>query len=294
MIVVTTPTGNIGSKLLTHLVESKESVRVIVRDASRLPAEIRGRVEIVEGSHGDAGVVNEAFQGAISVFWLSPPNPKTPSLESGYLDFVRPACEAFRAHGVRRVVAISNLGRGTPWEKQAGIVTTSFQFCDLIAASGVHLRALALPGFMDNFLHQAGTLKAQGMFSHPIPGDRPLPICSTGDIAQVAARLLRDHTWTGVSDYPVLGPEDLSMNEMAGILTEVLGKPIRYQQITLEACRAQFLGRGASEAFANGIAAMLEAKARGLDNAAPRTAESTTPTTFRQWAEQYLKPAVLN
>jgi hypothetical protein len=39
---------------------------------------------------------------------------------------------------------------------------------------------------------------------------------------------------------------------------------------------------------------MLKAKAKGLDNAAPRTAESTTPTTFRQWAEQYLKPAVLN
>jgi hypothetical protein len=81
---------------------------------------------------------------------------------------------------------------------------------------------------------------------------------------------------------------------MAGILTDVLGKPIRYQQVPFEAFRAQFLGRGASEAFVNGLTEMLEAKAKGLDNAAPRTAESATPTTFRQWAEQYLKPAVLN
>jgi len=294
MIVVTTPTGNIGSKLLTHLLESNESVRVIVRDASRLPAEIRGRVDIVEGSHCDAAAVNKAFQGATSVFWLAPPNPKASSLEAAYLDFVRPACEALRTHGVQRVVAVSNLGRGTPWQNHAGIVTTSFQFCDLIAASGVHLRALALPGFMDNFLHQAGSLKAQGTFSFPTPGEKPLPICSTGDIARVAARLLLDHTWTGVSDYPVLGPEDLSMNEIAVILTDVLGKPIRYQQVSFEANRAQLLGRGWSEAFANGLTEMLEAKAKGLDNAAPRTAESTTPTTFRKWAEQYLKPAVLN
>jgi uncharacterized protein YbjT (DUF2867 family) len=293
MIVVTTPTGNIGSKLLANLLESNESVRVIVRDASRLAAEIRGRVDIVEGSHGDAAAVNEAFRGATSVFWLCPPNPKALSLEAGYLDFVRPACEAFRTHRVQRVVAVSGLGRGTPWQNQAGIVTTSFQFCDLIAASGVHLRALALPGFMDNFLHQAGSLKAQGTFAYPSPGDRPLPTCSTGDIARVAARLLLDHTWTGVSDYPVLGPEDLSMNEMAAILTEVLGKPIRYQQIPFEAFRAQLLGRGASEAFANGLTEMLEAKAQGLDNAAPRTSESTTPTTFREWAERYLKPVVL-
>jgi len=294
MIVVTTPTGNIGSKLLMHLLKSNETVRVIVRDASRLPADIRERVDVVEGSHGDAAIVDKAFQGANSVFWLAPPNPKTLSLEATYLDFTRPACEAFRTHGVQRVVAVSALGHGTPWQSQAGFSTASFQMSDLIAASGVHLRALALPGFMDNFLQQAGVLKAQGMFFYPLPGDQPYPTCSTGDIAQVAARLLVDHTWTGASDYPVLGPEDLSLDEMAGILTEVLGKPIRFQQVPSDAFRAQLLGHGMSEVFANGLTEMFEAKAKGLDNAAPRTPESTTPTTFRQWAEQYLKPAVLN
>ena len=294
MIVVTTPTGNIGGKLVTYLLGSNEPVRVIVRDASRLPAETRERVDIVEGSHGEAAIVDKAFQGADSVFWLVPPNPKAPSLEAAYLDFTRPACEAFRTHGVRCVVAVSALGRGTPWQDHAGLATASFRFCDLIAASGIHLRALALPGFMDNFLQQAGALKAQGMFFYPLPGDQPYPTCSTGDIAQVAARLLADHTWTGASDYPVLGPEDLSLNEMAGILTEVLGKPIRFQQVPSDAFGAQLLGHGMSEAFANGLTEMFEAKAKGLDNAAPRTPESTTPTSFRQWAEQYLKPAVLN
>ena len=288
MIVVTTPTGQIGGKLLTHLLESDKPVRVIVRDASRLASEIRERVEIVEGSHGDAVIVAKAFQGADSVFWLAPPSPRTPSLEAAYLDFTRPACAAFRTHGVQRVVAVSALGRGTPWQDHAGFSTVSYQMCDLIAASGVHLRALALPGFMDNLLQQADALKAQGKFFWPLPGDHPQPTCSTGDIAQVATRLLIDPTWTGVSDYPVLGPADLSYNEMAGILTEVLRKPIRYQQVSFDAYRAQLLDHGMSEAFATGLVEMFEAKARGLDNAAPRTPESTTPTTFRQWAEEHL------
>ena len=30
-----------------------------------------------------------------------------------------------------------------------------------------------------------------------------------------------------------------------------------------------------------------------LDNAEPRTPENTTPTSFRWWCEQVLKPAVL-
>jgi hypothetical protein len=37
---------------------------------------------------------------------------------------------------------------------------------------------------------------------------------------------------------------------------------------------------------------MMVAKNEGLDNAEPRTPQSTTPTSFRQWCEEVLKPAV--
>jgi polysaccharide export outer membrane protein len=37
---------------------------------------------------------------------------------------------------------------------------------------------------------------------------------------------------------------------------------------------------------------MLIAKSNGLDNGEPRTPQSTTPTTFRQWCVEELKPAV--
>jgi hypothetical protein len=48
-----------------------------------------------------------------------------------------------------------------------------------------------------------------------------------------------------------------------------------------------------SEAMAQGTADMLTAKNAGLDNAEPRTPQSTTPTSFRQWCQEVLKPAVL-
>ena len=37
---------------------------------------------------------------------------------------------------------------------------------------------------------------------------------------------------------------------------------------------------------------MMVAKDNGIDNAEPRTPESTTPTSFRQWCEDVLEPAV--
>jgi uncharacterized protein YbjT (DUF2867 family) len=73
MIVVTTPTGNIGQQILYGILDSGVPVRVIARDPARLPSDIRKHVEVIEGSHGDAGVVERAFEGADSVFWLVPP-----------------------------------------------------------------------------------------------------------------------------------------------------------------------------------------------------------------------------
>jgi hypothetical protein len=48
-----------------------------------------------------------------------------------------------------------------------------------------------------------------------------------------------------------------------------------------------------SEAMARAMVDMALAKNQGLDNAEPRTPQATTPTSFRQWCEEVLKPAVL-
>ena len=55
MIVITTPTGTIGQQVLEKLLNSGETIRVIARDPSRLPAHTRERVEVVQGS--EAAVV---------------------------------------------------------------------------------------------------------------------------------------------------------------------------------------------------------------------------------------------
>jgi uncharacterized protein YbjT (DUF2867 family) len=293
MIVVTAPTGNIGHQVLETIIDRGQTVRVIARDPSRLPLQTRQRVEVVQGSHGDPDVVARAFAGADVVFWLVPPNPTAQSLDAAYLDFTRPACGALKSCGVRRVVGVSALGRGTALARNAGLVTASLAMDDLIASTGVSYRALTMPSFMDNMLRQAVSIRDRGSFSLPLDGDRRFPTCATRDIAAAAARLLLDPAWSGRADVPVLGPEDLSCNDMAGIMSEVLGKPVRFQRVSLEAFRAGLAERGLSPAFSQGYADMYAAKNEGLDNAEPRTPESTTPTSFRRWCDEVLKSLVV-
>jgi uncharacterized protein YbjT (DUF2867 family) len=190
-------------------------------------------------------------------------------------------------------VGVSALGRGTPWADRAGFVAGSLAMDDLIASSGVAYRALCNPSFMDNIARQVAAIANQDMFFSPIDGERKLPTVATRDIAAAAARLLLDANWSGFDEVPLLGPEDLSFNDMAEIMSEVLGKEVRFQQTTFEAYKNQFLGFGMSDAMAQGQTDMAWAKNQGIDNAVDRTSDNSTPTSFRQWSEEVLKPAVL-
>jgi NAD(P)H-binding len=184
---------------------------------------VREDLDIVEGSHGDAAVADKAFADADAVFWVTPADPRAPSVDAAFAGFTRPAAEAFRRHGVARVVGVSMLGRGTPWAAQAGFATGSLAMDDLIAASAAAYRALTNPYFMEDTARQAEPIK---------------------------------------------------------------------NQITFEAYKDRFIRLGTSDAMAQGYTDMARAKNKGLDNGVQRTAQNSTPTTFRQWCEEMLKPAV--
>ena len=288
MIVVTTPTGNTGHHVVQRLLDANEAVRVIVRDAGKLPQAIRDRVEIFEGSHGDAAVVVRAFDGAEAVFWVAPPTPSE-TLDDTYINFTRPAADAIRRHDIARVVVVTALGRGTSWQDRAGLVTASLRMVDLLNETGASVRGLAMPGFMENTLQQVEAIK-QGQMFGPLHPDKKVPHTATIDMGAAAARLLQDRAWAGQEDVPLLGPEDLSFSEIAATVSEVLGRAVRYQQIPFDGFKKQLMERGMSEAFAQGYVEMMRAKNEGMDSMVVRSSDSTGPTTFRQWAENELKP----
>ncbi len=282
MIVVCTPTGQIGRQVLGHVLDAASSaVRVIARDPFRLPARVRERTEVVQGSLTDAKVLGRALEGASSVFWLLPPDPHASSVDGHRLDFTRPLRAAITRAG--RLVYVTGLGN----RQLAGPSTDQ-----MIRDTGVSLRALPCPAFMDNLLQQIGPITEHGVFGYPASGEHKLPACAIRDIATVAAELLLDPSWTGQDRIPILGPEDISYNDMARVLTEELGRPVHYQQVPGDVFKATLTEHGVTESMAQWLVDRMAAVDEGLYDAEPRTPRSTTPTSFRQWCRNVLKPAV--
>ncbi len=290
MIVITTPTGQIGHQILDKILDSGKPIRVIARDPSHLDPKVRDRVEVVQGSHGDIDVVTKAFAGADCVFWLVPPNPPAESVKGYYLDFTQPACEAIESQGVKRVIGVSSLGREVA--EDFGLVSAAYAMDGLIESTGVSYRVLRMPAFMEDMLNfQLKAIESKGTFFGSQSGDKKTPVVATRDIAIAAVKLILDESWSGQESVPVLGPEDLSFNDMAQVMSEVLERPVRYQQISGETYKAMMMQDGMGEAYAQGIVDNQSQANRGIYNATPRTPQSTSPTSFRQWCKEVLKPA---
>lgn len=289
MIVITTPTGRIGSQLLGHLLDGGEPVRVIARDPSRIASHVRRRIEVIEGASDDPGVVDQALDGADSLFWLVPPNFAVGNATEYYLDFSRPVCAAITRRKTARVVAATSLGRD--YSRPAWLLSAAFAMDQLIESTGVHYRALQMPFFMENILGQARAITTQDVLPMSNTADRPLASVATRDVATVAAALLLDHSWTGQVGVPVVGPDDLTPRQMAEIVSAVAGRQISLQETPADTLKEAMVHHGASPGFADDMVAMVQAQNDGIYDAEQRTSSCTT-TTFRQWCELVLKPAL--
>jgi len=130
------------------------------------------------------------------------------------------------------------------------------------------------------------------MFFVALDGDYPHAQVAVRDIVRAAVRWLTDPQWRGVEGVGVLGPVEVTNNEIAGMLSEALGKPIRFKALSKEENLKNLMQFGISEALANGVAEMYDAIGKGLFDAEARTPQTTTPTTLPEWLQAVFLPAM--
>jgi uncharacterized protein YbjT (DUF2867 family) len=288
MIVVTTPTGNVGSQLLAELLKAEtKPMRVIVRDPSRLDDAVREQVQVIVGSHDDPAVLDQALDGARALFWLIPPSMRANSAQEYYLSFARPAVAAIRRHQAGHVVGISSAGWDFP--HPAGLLSAAHAMDAELETSGAAYRSLGMGFYMENLLRPLPRMISDGVISLPLSPDRPLAVIATQDIAAVAAGLLLDRTWEGTGRIPVFG-DNLTPNEMAAIISDVLGSQVTFEQAELEQQTASTIKRGVPEGMARDFTAMYWAQQNGIYDEDWSRA-TPTPTSFRTWCETVLVPA---
>jgi len=280
MIALTTPTGNIGSKVLVHLLEAgRTDLRVLARDPGRLPDTARETVEVVQGSLDNPADLRGLLEGANSLFWCQPDTPAAPDYVGAYEALARRGADAIRESGLSHVVAIS--AAGEPGTIPAGPITALHRMENLLAETPASIRFLRCGSFFENLLWQWDQIVEQGWFTYPAPGDVPGPQVGTADIARVAAELLRNPEWVGQEAVPLLGPTDLTYTQMAEMLSVAIGEPVFYQPSEPDAYGAALQSLGQSPDAARALIDMFDFLATSYSP--PAADRSLTPLTLTAW-----------
>ncbi|SEU22219.1 NmrA family NAD(P)-binding protein [Stigmatella erecta] len=287
-IVVTAASGNIGARVAEQVVAAGAEAVLLSRHPAKLAAlSARGAQVLPVGSDDAPGLLSAA-KGAEALFYLAPPNPGAKDLRDWYLQTATAAAQAVREHRIPRVVCISTVGANA----NAPLGTVSFaaeveEIFNRAAPNVLHLR----PGyFMENCLAQVEPLR-HGVLSFPYAEDHDLPWISTDDIGDVAAKYLLDGSWAGHWTRNLLGPENLTLTEVAALLTRVSGKPVRYERVSEEALQQQLRAQGVSPTVQKQLGDLFRALGdpQGI-YATARTPEAFTPTTFEAFARNKLLP----
>lgn len=288
-ILVTTPAGNIGRRVLRELLAPEFSLRVLTRESERLAPEVRQQAEIFRGSTDDLESLLRALDGVDAVFWCIPTEPwQVSDLHAHYVRHAYTGCRALQQAGTPRVVAISaGICRPAP---DAGRFSPLPAIEDLLACSSTAIRHLRCGFLMESILSQAESIRRHGVISYPLPANVKVPMVAASDVADLALRWLVRRDWTGAEEVAVRGPEDLSYREAASVIEQALQRPVRYREASANEYIQTLVGMGASVEYARGQVNMFAALAHGANRAEPGTREFATPTTLATWTGNELTP----
>ncbi|MDV7132820.1 NmrA family NAD(P)-binding protein [Williamsia muralis] len=287
-IVVTTPTGRVGSRVTQLLIQAGVRPRLLVRDAAKVPAAVRTKADIVEVDLGDAPAVARACSGARALYWVDPPTDDDDPV-AGYDRMGASAARAVVECGIERVVFQSSVGAEA--RRGFGEIDGLGKAEDRLDSTGAAVTHLRCGYFFTNLLMDLESLR-NGVLATTLPLDQRISFVDPRDVGDVAvARLLSDG-WAGRHTQGVLGPADLSFTEVAKILSAASGHEIVAQQVSDDVVAQQLATFGMTPAQVDGVVGMLRGFRGDFLPENPRDVISTTPTTLESWACSVLRPAL--
>jgi uncharacterized protein YbjT (DUF2867 family) len=235
MIMVTGATGTIGKEVVKELRGMDARFRVVARDPKKA-RKLLGDVQIVRGDLGDRGSLDAAFEGGTKLFLLGPGSPTQVADQHN-------AIEAANAAGITHVVRSSAFVSDT--ESTVPLGRWHGQTDEELRRSGLKWTILQPEAFMQNLLGSVGTIKQQGAI-YGTSKDGKIAMIDARDIARVAAHALVDSEHEGKT-YVLTGPEAVDYAQVAETFSHVLGRPVKYVDLSPEQARLGMLGTGLPE-----------------------------------------------
>ena len=276
MILITGASGNVGREVLKQITQTGVRVRAAYQSVSKAAAAPSG-VDLVTMDYNDPATVRAALKDVDRVFLVGPPSSNLVSLE-------RKAVDEIKRSGVQHLVKLSAMGgRAAIFPRQHA------ESEDYIQSSAVTYTFLRPNGFMQNFVnYNAGTINTQNAF-YGCQGEGKVSHIDIRDLAAVAVKVLTENGHEGKA-YTLTGPAALTNAEIAQILSDDLGREIRYLDLPPAQFKQALLGAGLKEWDADALIDLQRFYREGGASSVMPDAErllGRKPTSFEQFSRDH-------
>jgi uncharacterized protein YbjT (DUF2867 family) len=215
IILVTGPTGNVGSAVVKSLLDRGAKVRAADVTIERAQQMFGETAEVVRFDFEDPATYQPAFEGADRMFLMRPP------ALANVKEQIAPAIEAAKQAGVKHIVFLSLVG------VEKNTVVPHHKIEKLLESSGIPWTFLRASFFMQNLnTTHCKEIKERHEIAVPV-GHSRTSFIDARDIGAVAAKVLTEPGHENRA-YTLTGSEALSYDEVAQTFSSVIGEEVRY------------------------------------------------------------------
>ena len=242
MIIVTGATGQLGKLIVQHRMHrlSPEQIGVSVRDPARARALAEQGIRVRRGDFDDASTLAHAFEGGDQILLIS---SNVAAYGGDALAQHATAIAAARSAGASRIVYTSQVA-ASPVSLFPPALDHA-QTEEMLRQSGLAWTSLR-NGFYASTIPM---LIGEGLKTGVIqgPADGKVSWTSHNDLAEAAAVVLVNGGMFDGPTPPLTGPQAVDLAELAAVVSEMTGRPIRREVITDEAMRTKLAAFGVPE-----------------------------------------------
>lgn len=221
-------TGTVGSRIVERLSDAKYDLRVLTTSEAKAK-KLRGSVHAYIGSLENAASMQGAFEGVDNVFMLNAQSQT--EVQQGLQ-----AISAAKKAGVKKFVyqSIHNVREAA----HVNHFKPKIQIEDALKESGLRYVFICPNNFYQNDIWLKQSITQYKLYNQPI-GSKGINRVDVRDIAEVVQRVFETDKYDFKS-ITVAGPDSLTGEDTARILTEKLGYRVEYAGDDLQLFRDSF------------------------------------------------------
>lgn len=286
MHVILGASGQVGSAIVTQLIEKGESVKGVVRDEKKAGKLEKTGAAVAIADVSDLPALVAAFQDGSTLFALTPESGHERNVIGETKDILENYRKALASSPIKKVVGLSSIG--AQYETGTGNLVMSYLLEH--AFTGMPLKQLFVrPAYyFSNWMMYLGAVIDNGTLPTFFPPELPIPMVSPEEVAAFVANVIQKEEEDG-KIFELTGPAAYSSNDVAQAFSDALGKEVKAVQIPKEQWESTLREIGFSPDAIRNFIEMTDAVISG--KAMPEkknTVQVKLKTTLKDYIQQHV------